>query len=299
MSLINNSIATVMPYFPKWMVKPFANPYVAGENIVEVTKTIKSLNQQGYKSTVDILGEFVEDEKKASEVLKSYSELIETIAKEQMDSTISVKLTHLGLGIKSKIAQKNFSKLIEVGKENRVGITIDMENSPYTSEILRIYKESLEIFDEVGTVIQAYLFRSLNDLKALDSNKLNLRICKGIYNEPKDISFQSKIDINKNFLELSKYLLKGKGYACLATHDLELINSIEDFVQLNKIDKSKFEFQALHGVPIKEKLNELKNKGYNVRIYVPYGPEWFEYSIRRIKENPKIVSYILKNMFKR
>ena len=299
MSLINNSIATVMPYFPKWMVKPFANPYVAGENIVEVTKTIKSLNQQGYKSTVDILGEFVEDEKQASEVLKSYSELVETIAKEQMDSTISVKLTHLGLGIKSKIAQKNFSKLIEVGKENRVGITIDMENSPYTSEILRIYKESLEIFDEVGTVIQAYLFRSLNDLKALDSNKLNLRICKGIYNEPKDISFQSKIDINKNFLELSKYLLKGKGYACLATHDLELINSIEDFIQLNKIDKSKFEFQALHGVPIKEKLNELKNKGYNVRIYVPYGPEWFEYSIRRIKENPKIVSYILKNMFKR
>ena len=236
---------------------------------------------------------------KRAEVLKSYSELVETIAKEQMDSTISVKLTHLGLGIKSKIAQKNFSKLIEVGKENRVGITIDMENSPYTSEILRIYKESLEIFDGVGTVIQAYLFRSLNDLKALDSNKLNLRICKGIYNEPKDISFQSKIDINKNFLELSKYLLKGKGYACLATHDLELINSIEDFIQLNKIDKSKFEFQALHGVPIKEKLNELKNKGYNVRIYVPYGPEWFEYSIRRIKENPKIVSYILKNMFKR
>jgi len=298
MSLINTSIAAIMPYFPKWMVKPFANPYVAGENIVEVTKTIKSLNQQGYKSTVDILGEFVEDEKKASEVLKSYSELVETIAKEQMDSTISVKLTHLGLGIKSKIAQKNFSKLIKVGKENRVGITIDMENSPYTSEILRIYKESLEIFDEIGTVIQAYLFRSLNDLKALDSNKLKLRICKGIYNEPKDISFQSKIDINKNFLELSKYLLRGKGYACLATHDLELINSIEDFIQLNKIDKSKFEFQALHGVPIKEKLNELKNKGYNVRIYVPYGPEWFEYSIRRIKENPKIVSYILKNMFK-
>ena len=299
MSLINTSIAKIMPYFPKWLVKPFANPYVAGENIVEVTKTIKSLNQQGYKSTVDILGEFVEDEKRASEVLKSYSELVETIAKEQMDSTISVKLTHLGLGIKSKIAQKNFSKLIKVGKENRVGITIDMENSPYTSEILRIYKESLEIFDEIGTVIQAYLFRSLNDLKALDSNKLKLRICKGIYNEPKDISFQSKIDINKNFLELSKYLLRGKGYACLATHDLELINSIEDFIQLNKIDKSKFEFQALHGVPIKEKLNELKNKGYNVRIYVPYGPEWFEYSIRRIKENPKIVSYILKNMFKR
>ena len=298
MSLINTSIAAIMPYFPKWMVKPFANPYVAGENIVEVTKIIKSLNQQGYKSTVDILGEFVEDEKQASEVLKSYSELVETIAKEQMDSTISVKLTHLGLGIKSKIAQKNFSKLIEVGKKNRVGITIDMENSPYTSEILRIYKESLEIFDGVGTVIQAYLFRSLNDLKALDSNKLNLRICKGIYKEPKDISFQSKIDINKNFLELSKYLLKGKGYACLATHDLELINNIEDFVQLNKIDKTKFEFQALHGVPIKEKLNELKNKGYNVRIYVPYGPEWFEYSIRRIKENPKIVSYILKNMFK-
>ena len=298
MSLINTSIAKIMPYFPKWLVKPFANPYVAGENIVEVTKTIKSLNQQGYKSTVDILGEFVEDEKRASEVLKSYSELVETIAKEQMDSTISVKLTHLGLGIKSKIAQKNFSKLIKVGKENRVGITIDMENSPYTSEILRIYKESLEIFDEIGTVIQAYLFRSLNDLKALDSNKLKLRICKGIYNEPKDISFQSKIDINKNFLELSKYLLRGKGYACLATHDLELINSIEDFIQLNKIDKSKFEFQALHGVPIKEKLNELKNKGYNVRIYVPYGPEWFEYSIRRIKENPKIVSYILKNMFK-
>ena len=297
MSIINSSIASIMPYFPKWLVRPFASPYVAGETINEVLKIVEDLNNNGFEATIDILGEFVQSEKQAKEVLESYSKLIKKISKQKLKSTVSIKLTHLGLEIDKKLAENNFSTLIKTGKDCNVNITIDMENSVHTNSILEIYKNSLKIYDGIGTVIQAYLFRSQGDLKNLDSDILNLRICKGIYKESKDIAIQDRQSINKNFLKIAKQLLLGKGYACLATHDLSLIQDLENFIENKNIDIDKFEFQALHGVPIQNKLIELQKKGYKVRIYVPFGPEWFEYSIRRIKENPKIISYILKNIF--
>ena len=176
--------------------------------------------------------------------------------------------------------------------------------STHHNEEIIIGRLHLDLKQKFKDLITIIIPRHINRSEDIIENLKNLKL--KVIKRTSGLKPSSDCDIlvvdtygeMSNFLELSKYLLKGKGYACLATHDLELINNIEDFVQLNKIDKSKFEFQALHGVPIKEKLNELKNKGYNVRIYVPYGPEWFEYSIRRIKENPKIVSYILKNMFK-
>ena len=297
MSIINSSIASIMPYFPKWLVRPFASPYVAGETINEVLKIVEDLNNNGFEATIDILGEFVQSEKQAKEVLKSYTKLIKKISKQKLKSTVSIKLTHLGLEIDKKLAENNFSTLIMTGKDYNVNITIDMENSVHTNSILEIYKNSLKIYDGIGTVIQAYLYRSQGDLKNLDSDILNLRICKGIYKESKDIAIQDRQSINKNFLKIAKQLLLGKGYACLATHDLSLIQDLENFIENKNIDIDKFEFQALHGVPIQNKLIALQKKGYKVRIYVPFGPEWFEYSIRRIKENPKIVSYILKNLF--
>ena len=297
MSIINSSIASIMPYFPKWLIRPFANPYVAGETINEVLKIVEDLNDNGFEATIDILGEFVQSEKQAEEVLKSYTNLIKKISKQKLKSTVSIKLTHLGLEIDKKIAENNFSKLIKTGKNCNINITIDMENSAHTNSILEIYKKSLSTYAGIGTVIQAYLYRSQSDLENLDSDILNLRICKGIYKESKDIAIQDRQSINKNFLKIAEQLLLGKGYACLATHDLNLIQDLENFIENKNIDIDKFEFQALHGVPIQNKLKELQKKGYKVRIYVPFGPEWFEYSIRRIKENPKIVSYILKNLF--
>jgi proline dehydrogenase len=299
MAITNSLLATIMPYLPKELVRPFAKPYVAGESIDSVIKTAKKLNDNGFSTTLDILGEFVNSKDEANKIKDSYSELIKKIALEKLDSTISVKLTHLGLGLDPNLGEKNIHSLSLIGKENNVGITIDMENSHYTSKTFEIYKNAVLNNEELGTVIQAYLYRSIDDIKDLDSTLLNLRICKGIYNESQDIAIKDRFAINDNYFEMAKILLKGQGYACLATHDLTLIDRLESFIEKNSISPHRFEFQMLYGVPMGNKLEKLKRKGYKVRIYVPFGKSWFEYSVRRLKENPKIISYVLKNLFKK
>ncbi|MFL3024560.1 MAG: proline dehydrogenase family protein [Candidatus Neomarinimicrobiota bacterium] len=299
MAITNSLLATIMPYLPKVLVRPFAKPYVAGESIDSVIKIAKKLNDNGFSTTLDILGEFVNSKEEANKIKNAYSELIKNISSKKLDSTISVKLTHLGLGIDSKLGEKNFNSLSLIGKEYNVGITIDMENSPYTSKTFEIYKNAIIKNEKLGAVIQAYLYRSLDDIKHLDSSLLNLRICKGIYNESQDIAIQDRLAINDNYFEMAKSLLNGQGYACLATHDLTLIDRLESFIDENDISPKRFEFQVLYGVPMGNRLEELKSKGYKIRIYVPFGEAWFEYSVRRLKENPKIISYVLKNLFKK
>jgi len=299
MEMINSLLATIMPYLPKFFVKPFAKPYVAGESIDSVIKIAKKLNDNGFSTTLDILGEFVNSKEEANKIKNAYSELIKKISAKKLDSTISVKLTHLGLGLDSNLGEKNFHSLSLIGKENNVGITIDMENSPYTSKTFGIYKNALINNEQLGTVIQAYLYRSLDDIKQLDSSSLNLRICKGIYNESQDIAIQNRSAINDNYFEMAKTLLNGQGYACLATHDITLIDRLESFIDENNISPRRFEFQVLYGVPMGNRLEKLKKKGYKIRVYVPFGEAWFEYSVRRLKENPKIISYVLKNLFKK
>ena len=299
MAITNSLLATIMPYLPKVLVRPFAKPYVAGESIDSVIKIAKKLNDNGFSTTLDILGEFVNSKEEANKIKNAYSELIKNISSKKLDSTISVKLTHLGLGIDSKLGEENFNSLSLIGKEYNVGITIDMENSPYTSKTFEIYKNAITKNEKLGAVIQAYLYRSLDDIKHLDSSLLNLRICKGIYNESQDIAIQDRLAINDNYFEMAKSLLNGQGYACLATHDLTLIDRLESFIDENDISPKRFEFQVLYGVPMGNRLEELKSKGYKIRIYVPFGEAWFEYSVRRLKENPKIISYVLKNLFKK
>tara|TARA_B100001175_G_scaffold220122_1_gene187362 strand:- start:2424 stop:3323 length:900 start_codon:yes stop_codon:yes gene_type:complete len=299
MPITNSLLATIMPYLPKVLVRPFAKPYVAGESIDSVIKIAKKLNDNGFSTTLDILGEFVNSKEEANKIKNAYSELIKNISSKKLDSTISVKLTHLGLGIDSKLGEENFNSLSLIGKEYNVGITIDMENSPYTSKTFEIYKNAIIKNEKLGAVIQAYLYRSLDDIKHLDSSLLNLRICKGIYNESQDIAIQDRLAINDNYFEMAKSLLNGQGYACLATHDLTLIDRLESFIDENDISPKRFEFQVLYGVPMGNRLEELKSKGYKIRIYVPFGEAWFEYSVRRLKENPKIISYVLKNLFKK
>jgi len=299
MSWVNSSIAVLMPYLPKWFARPFAKPYVAGESIESVTKIVRSINRNGFSTTLDILGEHIHTPNEANEILNQYIDLIKNISNNDLDSTISIKLTHLGLSLDKQLAKKNFTELVTVAKNYNIGITIDMENSTYTTKTLKFFKKGLEIHEDVGTVIQAYLHRSLDDLKELDSSKLNLRICKGIYSEAPEIAIQDRKKINDNFIKIAETLLLGQGYACLATHDLELIDQLEELIKKYNISKDRFEFQALYGVPMGNRLELLKEKGFKIRIYVPFGEAWFDYSIRRLKENPKIISYILTNIFKK
>lgn len=296
---LNFLIAGLMPYFPKWFVRPFAKPYVAGESLDEAIDIVRGLNEKGYAATMDILGEFVASTDEANQIKEDYTQVIQRIAEHGLDSTISVKLTHLGLGLDDTLGEANMMALAQSGKDCGVGVTIDMENSPYTTQTFDIYKRTLALHEKMGTVIQAYLFRSLDDIDQLNSPLLNLRICKGIYKESPEIAIQDRHAINDNYVEMAKSLLNGTGYGCLATHDLSLIDRLEALIETENISPDRFEFQVLYGVPMGNRLEELKAKGYKVRVYVPFGEAWFEYSVRRLKENPKIISYVMGNWFKK
>lgn len=299
MSLLNSSIAALMHLAPKWLFRPFANSYVAGESIDSALKVVKILNEKGFSATMDILGENVNSEREATLITNQYTHLIQQISQAELDSTISVKLTHLGLGIDPILGEKNILQLAQVGKENNVGVTIDMENSPYTSTTFELYNKTLSVHNKMGTVIQAYLHRSSEDIQKLNTPLLNLRICKGIYRESPDIAIQDRSAINDNYMDMARAMFNGSGFVCLATHDLELLDRLELLIVNDRISPDRFEFQVLYGVPMGDRLEKLKTKGYKVRVYVPFGEAWFEYAIRRLKENPTIISYVLKNMFKK
>lgn len=299
MSWINSSLAALIPFFPKWSLKPFAKPYVAGDNLETVLEHIRRLNGQGFATTLDILGEHVASKDEALAVQEDYCNLYNQLDKLGQDNSVSLKLTHLGLEIDPKLAEKILFVILERAKTLDMGLTIDMENSFYTDITLELYRKASAFHPRVGTVIQAYLKRSLGDLKNLDSRDLHLRICKGIYREGPGHALQGKKEIQINFLALCKELLQGQGYACLATHDPYILDQLETFIETNQISKSKLEFQVLYGVPMGNRLTHLRDKGFLVRVYVPFGKGWFEYSVRRLKENPSIIGYVMGNMFKR
>ena len=297
MKLINSILVKILSLFPKWMVKPFASPYVAGISVDDAVKTVKSLNKKGFLTTVDILGEHVHSKEESFKIRDEYINLYDSI--KGLDANISLKPTHLGMEIDPSLAEDNLLNILEKAKENHNFMRIDMENSPYTDTTIDIYQKCLDKYDKVGMVLQSYLKRTAQDIANLDSEKFNCRICKGIYRESEDISYHDKEEIRQRFFEDVKLILRGKGYVAIATHDISLIDNIENWIIENKIPLNRFEFQVLYGVPMGNKLQQLLNKGYKVRNYVPFGEAWFDYSIRRLKENPNIMWYVLGNMFKK
>ncbi|MFH1851204.1 MAG: proline dehydrogenase family protein [Candidatus Neomarinimicrobiota bacterium] len=299
MTLFNNLIAAIVPYFPKFLVKPFAKPYVAGVTLDEAIAKVKKLNADGYATTLDILGEHVHSVTEATAIRQAYCELLERIKAEKLDSTISFKLTHLGLELDREIARQNTLALARKARELDLPVTIDMENSPYTDATIEIYQQAQAEFARVGTVLQAYLYRSIADVKALDKPDFHVRICKGIYREAAEIAIQDREDIRGSFSEIVKILLRGHSYAAIATHDKVLIDDLEQWIEENNIPQDRFEFQVLHGVPMGDRLERLLKKGYTVRVYVPFGAAWFDYAVRRLKENPNMAGYIVGNIFKR
>ena len=295
--MINNILASSVSVMPKWFIKLFSKSYIAGHRPKEVIDIVKNLNSQGFSATIDILGEHINSQDKTNSVTKEYIQIYNDIAKNSVDSNISVKPTHIGLDISMDLALENFKILINKASESSNFLRIDMESSKNTDSTLKIYDDLFKIYPKVGVVLQAYLKRSIADIEKLAGPGFNARICKGIYKENKNIAYQSPEDISKNFLAMAKAMLAKNSYACYATHDLQLIDDLVSLTKEMDADTSKFEFQVLYGVPMKGKLNELLKSGYKVRVYVPYGPDWYDYSIRRIKENPNIAGYVIKNLF--
>ncbi|MEE9189506.1 MAG: proline dehydrogenase family protein [Candidatus Neomarinimicrobiota bacterium] len=287
-------------YFPKWFVRPFAAPYVAGETLKSALDTVRELNQDGFCATLDILGEHVQSEAESFKIRDAYINLFQSIKKAGLDSNVSLKPTHLGLGINYNLALKNLLAILNTAKETDNFMRIDMENSDYTDATINAYQECYTEYNQVGPVFQAYMKRTGDDISELNTAEdFNCRICKGIYRESPNIAFQDREAIRTNFIKATQALLTGPGYVGIATHDITLIDTLETWIRENDIPKTRFEFQVLYGVPMGDRLKKLLEVGYKVRVYVPCGEAWFDYAIRRLKENPNILWYILGNIFKR
>ena len=297
MKLINYLIIQIIPFLPKIFVRLVASPYIAGITDDEMLTNVKKLNDKGYDVAIDILGEHVATKEEAAEITKRYANLYDRIALQDLDANLSIKLTHIGQDLGYDLVKDNLMILIDAAKKHDNFLRLDMENSPYTSETINLYKKAFENYSNVGIVLQAYMHRSMDDIDTLANEMFNVRICKGIYVENENIAYRGYQKIRDNYIALvQRALIKGS-YVGIASHDEYLIDKLYIWIKDNKISTSQYEFQILHGVPMEKKLQQLIKEGNKVRVYVPYGDNWYDYSIRRLKENPKMAGYIIKNIF--
>jgi proline dehydrogenase len=300
--MINRFIVALLQLMPKSFIWIFSKRYIAGEDLSDAVQVTHQLNGQGIKATMDLLGELLTQVEKIDSYKQEYLRLIDESVKTGLDNSFSVKPTMFGLLLDPEICYQNIREIVSKAASNGRFVRIDMEDSQCTNMEIALYKRLLREFPgHVGLVFQAYLKRTRHDLVDLvnhngGNNHLNIRICKGIYNEPEKIAFKRKEEINWNFLLDLDYMFKNNIYAAIATHDRFLIDGAFRMIEQYKVNKEKFEFQMLYGVT-PELRKSIMEKGYTMRVYVPYGKEWFNYSMRRLKENPRMVSHIIKALF--
>jgi len=286
-----------MPLAPKFIVRMISKRYIAGEDTSAAMNMCRTLNRAGFLTTVDILGESVTSKEQALAARDAYLDLVSQVSEQGITKNISLKPTALGLELSDELAYDNIEAIVKKADQLGVFIRIDMEDSPYTTKTIQIYDRLRKNYPLLGTVIQAYMHRSMEDVTKIADKAGNLRICKGIYKESPSIAFQDADEIRTNYLKLVQTMLEQGAYVGIATHDLLLIDESLKLISTMRIPPDKYEFQALLGVPIVQRLEQLIQQGHKVRIYVPYGQEWYAYSSRRLKENPDIAGYILKNIF--
>ena len=297
--MINQIIAGMLPYFPKRVVWIFSKRYIAGEYISDALTESRKLNLEGTMVTTDLLGEYVSNLEETTYYKELYIELIERFTAEKMDGNFSVKPSMFGLLLDQEACYLNLREIVEVADKCDSFIRIDMEDSGCTTVELEIFRRlKTEFPTRVGLVVQAYMRRTLDDIKSLlDLNlpgaPVNLRLCKGIYIEDARIAYQGHQEIRDHYVEDLHYMLSKGIYVGIATHDKYLINKAYELIDQLKVPKDKYEFQMLYGVTPQLRSTILE-KGHRMRVYVPYGKQWFGYSTRRLKENPDMVWHILK-----
>ena len=297
-NMFNKLITFLVPFLPKIFVRLFSNKYIAGINQDEALKIIKRLNDKNLLATIDILGEHTKSINEANLITNEYVSLYKKIKSKNLNCNISIKPSHIGADISEDLFLKNLEKIHSHSISCDNFLRIDMEDSSFTNLTINAFNHRYKIKNNIGIVIQAYLKRSHNDIIKL-KEKTNIRLCKGIYNESKQVAIKSPIKINKNYIALLKTAIKQGLFVGIATHDPKLIDDIIEYIEDENINNTQFEFQFLYGVPLGNMLHKIKNKNFNIRIYTPFGKNWYEYSIRRLKENPNISGYIIKNIFKK
>lgn len=293
---MNSFIVKVTQLLPKSVVRIFAGKYIAGEELTDAIKLVKTLNSQGIYATMDVLGESIKNKDEAIAAKLKCLEVLDAIKSNGLLANLSIKPTQMGLAIDEEFALQQISEIVRRAKSFDNFVRIDMEDSPFTDSTIRVYNKIRETIGNVGIVLQAYLRRTLSDAEKLNKLGANYRLCKGIYVEPESIAYKDRQAIRDNFLNIVRKMLHNGNYVGIATHDDYLIENSYKMIKEMKIPKDKFEFQMLLGV--KEDLRyKINSDGYKVRIYVPFGKDWYAYSIRRLKENPQIAGYVFQNIF--
>jgi proline dehydrogenase len=298
-ALLDRAIVRVLPAVPRPVVKRLSQRYIAGPTLADAVAVVRVLNQQGKMATIDVLGEEISRQEEAKALLQEYEEVFETIEREGLDSNISVKLTGLGLELDYDFCRENTFELVREAATRNNFVRIDMEDSSTTSRTLDLYRElRQEGLDNVGVVLQAYMKRTLADAAALADLRPNVRVCKGIYVEPPVIAYQDYETVRVSFIEALDALLGADAYVAVATHDDWVIGEALAQIEERSLQADQYEFQMLLGVK-PELGDELVREGHRLRIYVPYGRRWYEYSLRRLQENPKIAGYVALDTLKR
>lgn len=300
--MFNKIIAAILPYFPKKFIWIFSRSYISGETIEDAMKVSKDLNNKNIKVTLDVLGEFIKTLDEAEANKKEYLNLIDVSYKNKIDGNFSLKPTSFGLLIDKEICYNHIREIVVKAASYNGFIRVDMEDSPCTDDEIVLFRRLRKEFPaNVGLVLQAYLKRTYNDLEQMaDMNStehpVSYRLCKGIYVEPEAIAFKKYEEINQHFLEDLEFIFKNKMHVGIATHDKPLIEQAYKLIEKYKVPKNLYEFQMLYGVT--PKLREsVVNAGHSMRVYVPFGKQWFGYSTRRLKENPKMATHIIKAIF--
>jgi len=274
--------------------------FVAGTTVEELLTATKQMNDLGIRVSVDNLGENVTNVEEALHSEKLYHQLLDEIDKRKLDANVSLKLTHMGLDVDPDLAYRIVSDLLEHAKAINNFIRIDMEGSPYTQRTIDFTRELHKrpgAAGKVGTVLQSYMRRTEADAKLLCSEGIRIRLCKGAYREPPEIAFQPKAEVDANYVKVSKYLIKSGIFHGLATHDERIITEIKHWAGANDIRQSAFEFQMLYGIR-RDLQQQLVREGWGMRVYIPFGTEWYPYLMRRLAERPANVFFIAKNILR-
>jgi len=290
------------PGMARWVTsnavsRRMARRFVAGETLHEAVNAARASNQAGMLASLDFLGENVASEADARRARDLYLAKFDRIAQERLDANISLKLTQLGMDLGETFCQGMLEPIVERAASYGNFVRVDMEGSAYTQRTIDLVRRVRGKYAAVGTVIQSYLYRSEQDVRDLLAAGCRIRLCKGAYKEPAEIAFPQKADVDANFVKLMRILLPSGIYHGIATHDPRLIETTMDFASKNGIGKDQFEFQMLYGIRT-DLQQELVRAGYGMRIYIPYGSDWFPYFMRRLAERPANVAFILRNLFR-
>jgi len=298
MGAISKMVVGMVRIMPPALVKVFAMRYIAGDKLEDAIEVVEQLNQRGVMATIDVLGESITEKEESRRAVEDYKKVLQEIDRNGLDSNISIKPTMFGITFDYNFCYANIEELIEEAEKYGNFVRLDIEDTSVTDDTFKLCLELMKKHKKVGTAVQTMLRRTLDDVYMLGKHKVNMRICKGAYKEPRKVAYQDKVNIDRSFVACMDALFSAGSYVGIATHDEKMVFEGVRLAKRYDLKREQYEFQMLLGVD-RELEDIIVEGGHRLRIYVPFGEQWYPYSIRRFRENPDMAGYIMKNMFSR